>query len=290
MGHKAGAAFIGMGGTCAKNVKHRTYGEFNMLPQKHHLLLFHSMIGSMGNKKQKMSGGGGRIIVKADSIDFATAGPKLQADGFPLDVYKNESIRELQGGSGGYIYLATHNLKQPNNYHTNSRISAVGGHGLGNSGAGSGGVIVLGGNITLAADEKSEEAHKLNIDSSGGVSDYKPKAGYNEGCANGAAGTIWFKKDDILIVDNKWKRSDKFTRMEAPTYHQKLNEPHLIAKSVMLKGHAKGAVIGEHHWMAFDNLYLGHNVTMTLDRERYMFKVQLRQNVDLHPTSTIDLS
>lgn len=38
----------------------------------------------MGNKKQKMTGGGGRILLIADSVLFDSAGPKLQADGMPL--------------------------------------------------------------------------------------------------------------------------------------------------------------------------------------------------------------
>jgi len=42
MSHGAGAAFIGMAGTCGKGVKHRTYGEFNMVPHKKHMLLFNS--------------------------------------------------------------------------------------------------------------------------------------------------------------------------------------------------------------------------------------------------------
>ena len=42
MSHGAGAAFIGMSGTCGKGVKHRTYGEFNMIPHKTHMLTFNS--------------------------------------------------------------------------------------------------------------------------------------------------------------------------------------------------------------------------------------------------------
>jgi len=37
----------------------------------------------------------------------------------------------------------------------------------------------------------------------------------------------------------------------------------------VLQGRANGAILGEHHWMAFDDLRLDANVTLTLDRERY---------------------
>ena len=218
-----------------------------------------------------MTGGGGRIIIKADSIDFSSAGPKLQADGMPLPGHQNDDLRKLQGGSGGYIYLLTENKKQKNNFHAKARISAVGGHGVGHAGAGSGGVIVFDGGVehVLNSTKKSQDAYQLDLDASGGYSDYNSgKADYN-GCANGASGTIYFRGSDTLILDNKEKVTDKYTRMQAPKTNQKWNSPHLIAKSVVLQGRANGAILGEHHWMAFDDLRLDANVTLTLDRERY---------------------
>ena len=68
MAHGAGASYVGMSGTCGKHIKYRTYGEFDMVPQHKHMLLFTSQMGSMGNARQKMTGGGGRIVIKADSV------------------------------------------------------------------------------------------------------------------------------------------------------------------------------------------------------------------------------
>lgn len=45
-----------------------------MVPQPHELLVFKSQMGSMGNRTKKVTGGGGRIVIIADNIDFASAG------------------------------------------------------------------------------------------------------------------------------------------------------------------------------------------------------------------------
>ena len=97
---------------------------------------------------------------------------------------------------------------------------------MNHAGGGGGGIILVDG---------SWEGKKEMFDASGGLSDFNT-TDYN-GCANGAAGTIWFKSDDILIVDNKDKISNKFTRLLAPTHHtRKLDSPHLIATTLILQG------------------------------------------------------
>lgn len=64
----AGASFIGEAGTCSTQQKYRTYGSFDMVPHHLNLHKINSQIGSMGNRKQKITGGGGRIALKADSV------------------------------------------------------------------------------------------------------------------------------------------------------------------------------------------------------------------------------
>ena len=65
----------------------------------------------MGNRKSKITGGGGRIAIKADSVQFNGAGTKLSADGLPRSGFKgDEPFDKVQGGTGGYIYVHTTNL------------------------------------------------------------------------------------------------------------------------------------------------------------------------------------
>lgn len=77
MSHGAGASFMGMSGTCAAHQTFKTYGEFDMTPIWRHVALFKSMMGSMGNRQKKLTGGGGRVVLKADSLDFRTPGLKI---------------------------------------------------------------------------------------------------------------------------------------------------------------------------------------------------------------------
>lgn len=189
--------------------------------------------------------------------------------------------------------MGTTNNKGENQLHRHARISAVGGHGVGHAGAGSGGVIVLEGGVeskVLNSTNETEKPFELDLDASGGLSDYTTGEPDYDGCANGAAGTIFFREFDTLIVDNKNKITDKFTRMEAPTYHKKLNEAHLVAKRIVLAGKSKGAVVDEHHWVAFDDLRMECGVTLSLDRQRDQFTIQLGRRIDLGADSTLDLT
>lgn len=78
--------------------------------------------------------------------------------------------------------------------------------------------------------------------------------------------------------------------MEAPLHKHRQGDPHTIAKNIIISGRASAAVLGEHDWVAFDHLRIDANSTLTLDREKKRFRVQLRKSINLDPESTIDLS
>ena len=218
----AGAAFVGMSGTCKPHQTFKTYGYFDALPDSDP-----TIIGSIGNKKFRRTMGGGRIIINADSF-MGSQNTSLLADGLPLK--GTNQTGKLAGGSGGYIAVITSNKVYTNSVDNGAKISAVGGHGIKNGGGGGGGIIVIDGDWDNSKDM---------FDASGGLSDFRQnKTDYN-GCANGAPGTVWLKSEDILIVDNKDKITNKFTRILAPTHHtRKLDSPHLIATTFVLKGRA----------------------------------------------------
>jgi hypothetical protein len=86
-----------------------------MAPNWHHVLRHRSMIGSRGEKKNKHTNGGGRVLIKADAIEFKTPGYKIRADGLPLpDMPPPENGVNIPGGTGGYISIMTTNNNAAN--------------------------------------------------------------------------------------------------------------------------------------------------------------------------------
>jgi hypothetical protein len=105
----------------------------------------------MGLADDVLTGGGGRVLIKADSVQFKTAGYKIRADGLPLpNMIPPPNGVNRPGGTGGYISIDTTNNNAANQLHERARISAIGGTGYGSAvGGGSGGVIILLGGFEL---------------------------------------------------------------------------------------------------------------------------------------------
>ena len=58
------------------------------------------------------------------------------------------------------------------------------------------------------------ELDESDVDASGGTAPHPAEMTAKEqGCANGAAGTVWMKSEDLLLVDNKNKPTNKMTRI-----------------------------------------------------------------------------
>jgi hypothetical protein len=93
------------------------------------------------------------------------------------------------------------------------------------------------------------------------------------GCANGAAGTVWMKSEDLLMVDNKHKPTNKMTRIMAPHASQEKGKPHLIAKKVHVYGRANIEILGEKNFMAFDDLKMSEKSHLKLKHQRSNFAV-----------------
>ena len=65
------------------------------------------------------------------------------------------------GGTGGYVFMATHNNYGDNKISEETLVSARGGYGTRGGAGGSGGIIVIAGNETVPVE---------NADASGGMS------------------------------------------------------------------------------------------------------------------------
>lgn len=112
----------------------------------------------------------------------------------------------LNGGTGGYIWINTIN-KYGENYVSNGAfISARGGTGKNQGFGGSGGVIVFGKNFRLGL---------FNVESSGGIGGVSWNTSIPVGCANAAAGTNYFWALDLMLIDNKNIITDKYTQLSA---------------------------------------------------------------------------
>ena len=153
-----GASFIAQGGGfCDEKNKgsvvgpEPTYGAFDMIPHAEEIGLVGDAMGSCGIHDDVETAGGGRIVLVADSVIFRGQGKKLDADARPYEGFTAASY-SLEGGSGGYIYVATFNRVNENELGRNrNTISARGGLGIGKYGGGSGGVIVLDDNFYISA-------------------------------------------------------------------------------------------------------------------------------------------
>jgi len=72
-----GASFVGTGGSCPDTGSKSTYGNFNMLPDFKNLGAFGFQMGSIGNYGDAESGGGGRIVINADSLIISATGAAI---------------------------------------------------------------------------------------------------------------------------------------------------------------------------------------------------------------------
>jgi hypothetical protein len=79
---------------------------------------------------------------------------------------------------------------------------------------------------------------------------------YGDGCKNGASGTIWFKKNDTLVIDNREMNSTAFTRLRVPNEKMLVEDRRQLAKVLLLKNNARAIVVGEHKDMTFEELYV----------------------------------
>jgi len=113
-----------------------------------------------------------------------------------LPVENKTSEEDLNGGSGGYVYINTTNIFGENYLSTGATISARGGHGKNKGYGGSGGVIVFGKNFKLGT------FNVTNVRADGGLAGSDHWSDRPRGCGNAAAGTAYFWSSDRMRVDN----------------------------------------------------------------------------------------
>lgn len=144
-----GAHFIGQGGNC-KGISNQTvYGQYNMVPPSDtmnsaYIEDYKDQLGSVGKLGDAETAGGGRITLIAESLVLKGFGVPISANAKPYETFT--APYKEPGGSGGYIYIKTHNSKLPNEVNGDVRIEAKGGFGIN---GGSGGVIIFDNSFSL---------------------------------------------------------------------------------------------------------------------------------------------
>ena len=132
---------------------------------------------------------------------------QIKANGLPTED-DDDDENDLNGGSGGYIYIKTSNEYNQNYVDKDSKISAAGGFGKNKGFGGAGGVVVFDGSMRSGF---------LNTLIHGGLSGSVYNKTEPIGCGNGAAGTIFWKTSDILKSHNRNFITTKFTQIPAKT-------------------------------------------------------------------------
>ena len=203
-------------------------------------------MGSFGRDGDAETAGGGRIVILADSITLAGNGEKLAANGRPeADLVRK--AYSLEGGSGGYIYVKTFNQHSSNKLDEKSNISAKGGLGIGDHTGGSGGVIVFDQGFEIAAS---------NVHANGGKAD---KDDFGDGCYNGGSGTIYYRQNDTLLVDNRGVNTTALTLLRVPNGKELVGDRKELAKKLSVRKGARVKIQGEHRDMTFDELSILDN-------------------------------
>jgi len=82
-------------------------------------------------------------------------------------------------------------------------ISSKGGYGMGGAYSGSGGVIVLDGFFDIPEEQVVMNGGQASVDTI-------------DNCGNAASGTLWYRDEDRLVIDNKDVVTQRYTLVKPP--------------------------------------------------------------------------
>jgi len=112
-----------------------------------------------------------------------------------------------------------------------------------------------------------------------------------DGCGNGAAGTIWYRTNDRLIVDNNdiETLSQTFLQPSTPPSTWKISTPY-ISLDFLIKGEANVQIQGTHFQIQFGDLEMQGSVVLSILNDKPNFSMLMTKNVMISPISTFDFS
>lgn len=158
---------------------------------------------------------------------------------------RETDVGNLNGGSGGYVYINTQQRYGKNYIHQYARIEVIGGYGKNKGVGGAGGVIVFGDGVEYQLGMLHTYTHggrsgsKVASTPAQTVDGRVHKPEYN--CGAGAAGTTYWDAEDVLVVNNNWHHTTKSTFL-----HAKYRSPDKFPNELMPADNlilASGAVV-----------------------------------------------
>lgn len=166
---------------------------------------------------------------------------------------KETAVGDLNGGSGGYVYINTQQKYGKNAFTSTdaagtteyASIEVTGGYGKNKGMGGAGGVIVFGDGVenqlgifhTYTHGGRSGTKVATTPTQTTDGKEHKPE--YN--CGAGAAGTTYWDAEDVLVINNNWHHTTKSTFL-----HAKYRSPDKFPNELMPADNlilASGAVV-----------------------------------------------
>ena len=195
-----GADMVGEGGRCDGGDFGQLYDTFDADVGGNR--------GSMGNTRDKRTQGGGQVHINVEAL--LTRGRFPEATIFANGQPSGNTLQDTEGkmgGSGGHIQISTINKNYSNEIDDETLIQANGGNGAVSGFGGAGGVIRLDGDFDQRhGDFDLAQAY-------GGLPGHKvPEE--NKACGTGAAGTVWLKKTDMLMISNGGRKTARNTYLD----------------------------------------------------------------------------
>lgn len=195
------------------------------------------------------------------------------------------STADLNGGSGGYIYVNTTNKYAENYLSGGAKIVAEGGYGKNAGMGGSGGVIVFGKNFRTGL---------FNVQINGGLGGTPARSTQSPNpCSNGAAGTAYFWGLDLLLIDNENHISDKYTQISA-TQRAPQDYPgeYIMAENLLI---AEGAALNVKNLgvnsILFPTLQMFENTKILFDLTSVdNFVLKYRNHFSVHESTILDFT
>ena len=112
----------------------------------------------------------------------------------------------------------------------------------------------------------------------------------DDGCRNGASGTIYYRFNDTLLVDNAEMNSTAFTQVRVPDHKELIDDRLELSKKLYLQNGARLVIYGEHKDMTFDEMYVYNHSWLQLSQSEDRCHLHITNSSYFSATSTLDFS
>ena len=112
-----------------------------------------------------------------------------------------------------------------------------------------------------------------------------------EGCGNGASGTYYLARQDMLIIDNNGITTDKVTQVYGQRRNQKdFTEEYMLAENTIIESGSSVSVKNSISSIMFPTLSMKANTRLRLDIPVPSLTIKYRQHFVVDPSTVIDFT